>query len=274
MSHPRHLLESYEIYPKKKLGQNFLYDPNSLRKIVDIARVETSDTILEIGPGTGSLTRTLADHAQQVISIEVDTRLMQLLEDECAAYDNIHIHWGDVLKTDIGELVGDAPYKVVANLPYYITTAILQYLLEQPNKPQSLTVMMQKEVAERIVAKPGNMSMLAVSVQFYGTPKIEMILKPQVFYPRPNIDSAVLQLQVEPQPTVNTPDEKTFFKIVKAGFRLKRKQIKNSIGNALGMANEEAAALLTQAGIDPKRRAETLSLQEWATLAHTYAKAD
>lgn len=272
MSNPRQLLEAYDLFPKKKLGQNFLFDPNSLRKIIDIAQLEDTDTVLEIGPGTGSLTQQLAQHAERVISVEIDERLKPLLEDQLVDYPNVEIHWGDILRTDIQELVGERPYKVVANLPYYITSAILQYLLEQPHPPQSLTVMMQKEVAERVIAQPGDMSLLAVSVQYYGDPSIEMILKPQVFYPRPNIDSAVLHMAVLDSPKLDVPDTATFFEVVKAGFRLKRKQIKNSIANATGLSSDVVVDMLHEAGIDPMRRAETLSLEEWATLSRVYAK--
>jgi 16S rRNA (adenine1518-N6/adenine1519-N6)-dimethyltransferase len=271
MSNPRHILEEFEIFPKKSLGQNFLHDPNTLRKIVDIAQVGPHDTILEIGPGTGALTAVLAEHAKEVHSVEVDGRLMPILEEELEPYDNVHLYFMDFLDADIEALVGEQSYKVVANLPYYITSAILRKVLEEPHKPESLTVMVQKQVAERIVAKPDDMSILTVSVQYYGQPKIAMTLKPSVFWPRPDVDSSVVHMQVYPQTPLDVPDEGTYFEVVRAGFGQKRKQLKNSLASNLGLSPEDTAAVLAGGGIDGMRRAETLTLEEWAALARSYA---
>lgn len=271
MTSPRQLLDSYGLSPKKALGQNFLFDPNSLQKIAAIAEVGPEDTVLEIGTGTGTLTRVLADHAKMVHTVEVDDRLVPILREQLAPYPNIKLHWQDILELDLGKLFGDQPFKVVANLPYYITSAILRKLLEGQPKPTTLTVMMQKQVAERLVAKPNDMSILAVSVQFYGDPKTRMTLKPTVFYPRPDVDSAVVHMVVNPQLRYEVPSEVLFFEVVRAGFGQKRKQLKNSLASGLHLTDEVASDVLQQAGIDGQRRAETLTLEEWAALSRAYS---
>jgi 16S rRNA (adenine1518-N6/adenine1519-N6)-dimethyltransferase len=271
MTNPRLLLDHYGLTPKKSLGQNFLHDPNTLAKIVEVAGLEAEDTVLEIGAGTGALTRLLAERTAQVVAVEVDERLQTLLRHELGGYDNVRLHWGDILDADLGRLMGEKPYKVVANLPYYITSAILRKLLESQPKPLTLTVMVQKQVAERLVAKPDEMSLLAVSVQFYGVPKIVHTLKPSVFYPRPDVDSAVIHLGVSPQPQVAVPSEKLFFEVVRAGFGQKRKQLKNALTAGLSLHADQAARLLQEANIDPQRRAETLTLAEWGELTRLYA---
>jgi len=271
MTNPRLLLDHYGLTPKKSLGQNFLHDPNTLAKIIEVAGLEAEDTVLEIGAGTGALTRLLAERTAQVVAIEVDERLQTLLRHELGVYNNVRLHWGDILDADLGRLMGTEPYKVVANLPYYITSAILRKLLESQPKPLTLTVMVQKQVAERLVAKPDEMSLLAVSVQFYGMPKIVHTLKPSVFYPRPDVDSAVIHLEVSPQPQVAVPSEKLFFEVVRAGFGQKRKQLKNALTAGLSLPADQATRLLQEANIDPQRRAETLTLAEWGALTRLYA---
>lgn len=272
MSNPRQLLESYDLHPKKSLGQNFLFDPNALQKIASLAELDTEDIVLEVGTGTGSLTKVLAEQAKLVHTFEVDERLQELLYDEFADYPKVVIHWQDILEADLESLVGDQPYKVVANLPYYITSAILRKLLETSHKPTSLTVMMQKQVAERLTAHPPDMSVLTVSVQFYADPKIKMTLKPNVFFPRPDVDSAVVHLKVYPQALVDVPSEALFFEVVRAGFGQKRKQLKNALGSNLGLSADVISQLLAQAQMDGQRRAETLTLAEWANLAQAYAQ--
>lgn len=270
MTNPRQLLEAHDLQPKKSLGQNFLHDPNTLQKIVDSADIQKTDTVLEIGPGTGSMTHLLVEKAAHVIAIEVDERLQPVLEQQFAAYKNVEFHWVDILEADIADLVGDRPYKVVANLPYYITSAILRKLLEGTPRPQSITATVQKEVAERVVAQPGEMSLLSVSVQFYGRPQIAARIKSTVFWPKPDVDSAVLHIDVYGKPPVDMPDEETFFKVVRAGFSQKRKQLKNSLAGGLALSNEGVMELMKLAGVDATRRAETLSLEEWAALSRAY----
>jgi 16S rRNA (adenine1518-N6/adenine1519-N6)-dimethyltransferase len=273
MRNPKALLERYGFSPKKSLGQNFLHDPNALEKIVSIAELMPHDTVVEIGPGTGALTACLAEAARQVISIELDDRLRPILESELAPYENVLLVYEDILKVDVVRLVGARDYVVVANVPYYITSAILRHLLENPRRPRRLVLTMQTEVAERVVAPPGDLSLLAVSVQFFGKPTIAMRLNPAVFWPRPDVDSAVLRIDTYDTPPVDVPSPDAFFQVVRAGFSQKRKQIKNALGGGLHLKPSDAEALLIHAGIDPKRRAETLLLDEWAALTRACAAA-
>lgn len=268
---PKSLLDQYEIQPKKSLGQNFLHDPGALEKIVALAELQPEDTVLEIGPGTGALTRFLARAARKVIAVEVDDRLKPILDSELSQYPNVWVIYQDILTVDVAGLLRPNPYVVVANLPYYITSAILRHLLESSYRPRRLVLTVQQEVAERLVARPDNMSLLSVSVQFYGAARIVNKLKPAAFWPRPDVDSAVVRIDVYDQPPVAVPDEQTFFRVVRAGFSQKRKQLKNALGGGLGLPHQQAAELLEQAGIDPRRRAETLSLEEWAGLSRVIA---
>ncbi len=270
MTNPRQLLDAYAVQPKKSLGQNFLFDPNTLQKIVDCAHLQKSDRVLEIGPGTGSMTALLAQQAAEVIAVEVDERLKPILTESFATFPNVKFYWGDILETDLAQLMGEQPYKVVANLPYYMTSAILRKLLETPPKPQTITVTVQKEVAERVIAQPDDMSLLSVSVQFYGKVQLTAKIKSTVFWPKPDVDSAVLHIEVYDSPPVDVPDEETFFKLVRAGFSQKRKQLKNSLASGLRLSNEAVAAFLESSHINGTRRAETLSLEEWAALTRAY----
>lgn len=266
MSNPRSLLEYYKLVPKKGLGQNFLHDPNALEKIVSLAELMPEDTVVEIGPGTGALTTRLAEAARHVVSIEIDERLRPILERELAPYKNVLLVFEDILQVDVAKLVGTKPFVVVANVPYYITSAILRHLLDSRHRPRRLVLTIQTEVAERIIAQPDDMSLLAVSVQFYGKPQIVARLNPAVFWPRPEVDSAVLRIDTYTKPPVDVPDEDVFFQVVRAGFSQKRKQIKNAISGGLRLKASEAESLLLSANLDPKRRAETLTLEEWAAL--------
>jgi 16S rRNA (adenine1518-N6/adenine1519-N6)-dimethyltransferase len=268
---PKYLLDSFDIDPKKSLGQNFLHDPNAQEKIIETAELMPEDTVLEIGPGTGALTVCLAQSAARVIAVEIDDRLIPVLEQQLRDFSNVALIQADILETDVQELVDDSDYVVVANLPYYITSAILRHLLEVEHKPQRLVLTVQQEVAERMIAKPGDMSVLAVSVQFYGQPRIVTRLNPAAFWPRPDVASAVVRIDVYDSPIVDVPSEELFFNVVRAGFGQKRKQLKNSLGSGLGISHPEAASLLEEAGIDPTRRAETLSLEEWAAIVRVVA---
>jgi 16S rRNA (adenine1518-N6/adenine1519-N6)-dimethyltransferase len=267
---PKALLDSFHIQPKKSLGQNFLHDPNMLDKIISLAELTTDDQVLEIGPGTGLLTERLAQVAGRVTSVEIDERMQPLLEAIVATHPNLNILYDDILKVDVSRLFPEQPFVVVANLPYYITSAILRHLLEIPNRPRRLIITVQMEVAERLIAKPDDMSILSVSVQFYGKPQIVAKLNPSVFWPRPDVESAVVRIDTYPQPPVAVTNEQTFFRVVRAGFGQKRKQIKNSLGAGLHLSSEAAGAILDVAGIDPRRRAETFTLEEWAALTRAY----
>jgi 16S rRNA (adenine1518-N6/adenine1519-N6)-dimethyltransferase len=268
---PRALLERFDIAPKKSLGQNFLHDPNALEKIVTTAGVMPDDTVLEIGPGTGALTEHLARAAKRVVAVELDERLAPILQERLADYPNVQIVFQDILVTDVPALVGDEPYIVVANVPYYITSAIMRHLLETPHRPQRIVLTVQLEVAERMVAKPGEMGLLSVSAQYYGKAKIATRLKPGVFWPRPDVDSAVVRLDLYDKPALDVPDDETFFRVARAGFSQKRKQLKNALGDGLQLSSEATLALMAAANVDPRRRAETLTLDEWAALARAYA---
>lgn len=252
--------------PRKGLGQHFLIDESVLDKIVGAAELEPADTVLEIGPGLGVLTRALAERAGRVVAIELDEKMVSILRDQLGDCENLEIVQGDILEIDPGRLIS-GPYKVVANLPYYITSAVTRHLLETEHKPALLVLMMQLEVAQRILAQPGDMSTLAVSVQFYGTPQLVTRVPAGAFWPPPEVDSAVLRIDVYEKPPVQVEDVDWFFKVVRAGFGQKRKQLKNALAGGLHPTKDQVLAALERAGIDPRRRAETLSIEEWAELA-------
>ena len=269
------LLRTYDLHPKKSLGQNFLSDPAILGRIVAAADLTPDDTVIEVGPGLGHLTRLLAERAGRVLAVELDGRLIPILRERLADLPNVEIIHGDILQFSIPNsqfpnLPISQSTKIVGNLPYYLTSAILRHFLEKEPRPCLMVVTVQREVAERIVAGPGAMSLLAVSVQFYSRPRIVARIKAGAFYPRPQVDSAVVRLDVAARPTVALPegvDEAAFFRLVRAGFSQKRKTLRNALSAGLGIEPARAAEMLTRAGIDPRRRAETLSLAEWARLS-------
>jgi 16S rRNA (adenine1518-N6/adenine1519-N6)-dimethyltransferase len=262
--HPKQLLAHYQIEPKKSLGQNFLFDENVLARIVDVAALKPFETVLEIGPGLGSLTRLLAQTAVSVTAVELDQRFIPILQTELAFFDNVRLIHGDILEQNLDGLF-DQPYKVVANVPYYITGAILRHLLSAKQKPTCVVMTVQKEVAERVTAVPPKMSLLAVSTQLYGHAELVTTLKAGAFWPRPDVDSAVLRLTLYPEPLLPFVEEKKFFALVRAGFSQKRKQLKNNL-RQLGYTPIQVTALLEAAQVDGARRAETLTLAEWLTI--------
>lgn len=264
-------IPSSDFTPKKSLGQNFLRDPQLLEKIVALAELPADSTVLEIGAGTGALTRALARQAGRVLAVELDDRLIPPLRQMFADHPHVEIIHGDILTLDLSERLRDTPYAVVANLPYYITSAVLRHIFEHLPRPQRVVVTVQREVAERLIAGPGDMSLLAVSVQFYGQPRIVLRLSAGAFWPPPDVDSAVVRIDVYERPPVDVPDEALFFRVVRAGFSQKRKQLRNALSAGLGLSKAATEALLQAAGIDPRRRAETLSLDEWAALARAVA---
>ena len=271
---PKALLDSYDILPKKSLGQNFMHDPKALEKIVAFAELQPSDTVIEVGAGTGALTNQLSKAAAQVFSIELDQRLQPILEERFDDSRNVYLVFADVLKTDVVTLVGNDDYSVVANVPYYISSAILWHFLEAKRPPKRMIMTMQLEVAERIIGKPGAMNLLSIAVQFYGIPHIVSKFGPAVFWPRPNIQSAVMRIDTHESRPVEVPSTKAFFRVVRAGFSLKRKQLKNSLASGLRIKAAAASSLINAADIDPQRRAETLSLEEWACLARAVVSAE
>ena len=279
------LIRRFDLDPKKSLGQNFLVDESHLARIAAAADLIGDDTVLEIGPGLGVLTRHLSSQAGRVVAVELDDRLIPVLKELFADQPHVSFVHADILKVNPATLLADGgrqttdndsptqypipntQYKVVANLPYYITSAVLRHLLESPQPPTLAVVMVQREVAQRIVARPGDMSLLAVGIQFYAEAKIVQKVPAGAFHPRPKVDSAVLRLDVRPQPIVLDVEPVWYFEVVRAGFGQKRKQLRNSVAAGLGMSKEATEAGLISAGIDPQRRAETLSLAEWGSLA-------
>ncbi len=267
------LLRQFNIRPKKSLGQNFLVDEHALIHIVQAAEITEADVVLEIGPGLGSLTRHLADAARHVIAVEIDRTLIPPLRSVLSARSNVSIVEGDILQLDPAELLSHyltdklSRYQVVANIPYYITSPIIRHLLEAPIKPRSVVLTIQLEVAQRLIAQPNDMNLLAVGVQFYGVPRIVQRIPAGAFYPVPDVDSAVVRIDLPDQPRVNVKDVDMFFKVAKAGFGQKRKQLHNSLAAGLPLTHEQIMQALNDAGIDPKRRAETLTLEEWGKLS-------
>lgn len=262
----RSLLQRHNLRPRKGLGQNFLIDHNALRKIVESAEIHPSDAVLEIGAGLGSLTRMLAFNAASVKAVEIDQHLIAPLHEVVDRFANVAVVQGDILEIDPAQLMGAAGYIVVANIPYYITSAIMRHLLESTTPPSRLVLTVQKEVAERICAQPGYLSLLALSVQVYGDPKISAILPARAFYPAPNVDSATLRVDLHAQPFFNPQQRRAFFTLIHMGFAQKRKTLRNTLAAGLHVSGERAAQLLLSAGIDPQRRAQELSLVEWKTL--------
>ena len=262
------MLKKHHLDPKKGLGQNFLVEHDALKKIVSSAGITSQDSVLEIGAGLGSLTRLLAATAGEVKAVEIDQRLVPVLREVVREYPNVTVIQGDILALDPGQIVGKAGYVVVANIPYYITSAIIRHLLENPIKPSRLVLTMQREVAERICAEPGELSLLALSVQVYGTPGITGIIPAEAFHPMPKVDSATLRVDLHPQPLFNDRQRGQFFTLIRAGFSQKRKMLRNTLAAGLHMSAEVAAGYLQAAGIDPGRRAQTLDLVEWKTLVN------
>ncbi len=271
------LLRQFGLRPKQSLGQNFLVDEQALSGIVRAADITADDIVLEIGPGLGSLTRQLSTTARQVIAVEIDRTLLPPLRSTLSARSNITLIEGDILQlapTAIlpSMLESSQSYKVVANIPYYITSAILRHLLEAEIKPSLMVLTVQLEVAQRIIAQPDDMNLLAVSVQFYGKPRLVQRIPAGAFYPVPAVDSAVVRIDLFPRPPVAVQDVDLFFKVAKAGFGQKRKQLHNALKAGLGRSGEEIDRALAAAEIDPRRRAETLTIIEWGRLANQFGK--
>ena len=266
------LLKQYGLRADKRLGQNFLQDPHALEKIANAAEIHPTDTVLEIGPGLGSLTRYLAAAAQNVIAVELDNRLFPPLEAVISPYDNIQLVHGDILDVEPGEIIAQEEYLVVANIPYYITSAVIRHLLESNPKPRRIVLTIQKEVAQRICAKPNDMSLLALSVQVYGKPRIATHIPAGAFFPSPKVDSSVLVVDIYPAPVIPTELLDTFFLLIKAGFSQKRKKLRNSLSAGIRQSPADVEKMLRAADIDPQRRAETLSLEEWGRLSERYCE--
>ncbi len=277
---PRAILHRYNLWPRKSLGQNFLVDPTAPDRIAECAGLDREATVLEVGAGVGTLTAALVARAGHVIAVETDAMLVDVLTAEMGATPNLTIVQGDILELDPAallstrEVAGTSPsqplwgvrlphYDVVANLPYYITNAVVRHLLEARVRPSHMVLTVQREVAQRMVAEPGDMSLLAVSVQFYGVPSLCLRLKRGAFYPPPKVESAVVRIDSYDDPPFPVADVERFFRVVRAGFAQRRKQLRNSLSSDLALDPQMVADALLRQDIDATRRAETLSIAEW-----------
>lgn len=268
-----HILHRFKLRADKKLGQNFLIDESVVRRIVEAAELTPEDTVLEVGPGIGTLTQGLAESGANVVAVELDKRLLPVLDVTLEGYDNVRVVNGDILQVNIMEQVQKPDFKCCANLPYYITTPIIFAILEKRLPMERLVVMVQKEVAERMASKPGSKDYgaLSVAIQYFTEPEIAFIVPPSSFIPAPSVDSAVIVCKRRSTPPVEVCDENLFFRVVKAAFSLRRKMLSNSLKN-MGIKGEQVTKWLELAGVDGKRRAETLSLEDFAALTNTFAQ--
>lgn len=267
-----YICKRFDIKMSKKLGQNFLIKRGIVDEIVHAAELTVGEPVLEVGPGIGTLTQGLAQSGADVTAIELDRRLLEVLDTTLASYDNVRIIHGDVLKLDVPTIMNHKPFKVVANLPYYITTPIIMSLLESKLPIECLVVMVQKEVALRMVAKPGtkDYGALSVAVQYYTEPDIVLDVPPKSFLPAPAVTSSVIRCVLRDKPPVDVIDEKLFFRIVKAGFAQRRKTFSNTM-KTTGLTRDRIEELLAKANIDGQRRGETFTLQEFADVANAWA---
>jgi 16S rRNA (adenine1518-N6/adenine1519-N6)-dimethyltransferase len=263
---PVALLRAHGLSPRKGLGQNFLIDDSALRQVIQAAEISPSSTVLEVGPGLGHLTRYLARCAGRVVAVELDRNLIPVLQDVLGDAPHVQVVQGDILELNLAELIEEPGYLVVANIPYNITGTLIQLLVEAKVKPARLVLTIQKEVAEAVCAGPGDLSIRALSVQVYGQPRILARIPAEAFFPAPEVDSAVLRIDLYPEPLVPAALLGDYFRLVKAGFSQRRKTLRNSLAGGLGWKPEKSVALLQAAGIDPQRRAETVSLEEWKKL--------
>lgn len=257
------ILRQYDLHLKKSLGQNFLTSEDALQAIVRASEANNTETVLEIGPGIGSLTRHLAVAAKRVVAVELDDSLIPALQEIVAPFPHVEIVHGDILKVDLPTLLGSDAYMVVANIPYYITSAVIRRCLETPVKPKKMILTIQKEVARRICQQPGDMSLLALSVQVYGNPKVLFDIPAGAFFPPPKVDSSVLAIELYENPLIHIDDLDEFFRWIKAGFSQKRKKLRNSLSAGLHTSPAAIEEIFMAADIDPQRRAETLSIAEW-----------
>lgn len=266
--HPKSILSQFGISPKKSLGQNFLYDPGLLQKITALAELTPENDVLEIGPGLGSLTRTLAKSAHRVIAVELDQRLIPILVQQLGDLENVTIREGDILDFDLSANF-ESSYKVVSNVPYYITGAILRFLYSSQPFPSLIIMTVQEEVAERLIALPGDMSLLSCAIQYYATPEICFTIKAGAFWPKPDVNSAVIRLRTHHKPFLEGSDEELFFSLIQAGFGHKRKQLRKNL-SGLGYTKEKLDEIFLRIGIQGTQRAEELDISDWVKLVKEF----
>jgi len=264
------LLKTFGVVPKKDLGQNFIVRRTALDQVIAAASLEDQDLILEIGAGLGALTLELARQSREVFAVEYDARLIPILHKILEGLSNVSIIHGDILQLDLTEILGQRRYKIVANIPYQITSLLIRRLMESQSPAQRVVLTIQREVAERIVAKPGDLSLLALSVQVFGQPKIHSYIPAAAFYPQPKVDSSVLTIDMFAQPQIDADEIDQFFRIVKAGFSQKRKQLRNALSGGLRVSSQVAEEIMHGANLSPSRRAQELDLSEWQRLFESF----
>lgn len=265
------ILSRHHLWAQKRMGQNFLVNNQVLATIIETARLSKKDYIIEVGSGVGTLTKRLCQKARWVLGVEIDQKMIKILKETCGSYLNLKIVQKNILGLEIEKVIGqNQDYKVVANLPYYITQPVLRYFLENRLRPELMVLMVQKEVAEKITAKPGKMSLLSVAVQFYADPFFIEEVQADSFFPKPKVNSAIIKIaNIKPKFPIDT---KLFFQIAKAGFSAKRKQLKNALAGGLHLPEVKILKIFKKAKINFQRRAQELSLGEWHELYQTYTK--
>lgn len=269
----KELLNRLGLSPQKGLGQNFLIDQRPVNTIIEAADIKPTDTIIEIGPGLGIVTKQILQTAGKVIAVELDQKLAISLEQEMQNPSFTVIH-GDAREVDVNAISSNMQYKLVANLPYYAASPILRHFLESSNHPTQVVAMLQREVAQNIVAKPGNMSLMSIGIQLYGKPTIVTYVPPSAFYPKPKVTSAIVHINVYNEPLLKLDNRKDFFKIVRAGFSAPRKQLHNSLSHGMQISQKQAMLMIEKAYIAPTRRPATLTLDEWGSLYDVTRKED
>jgi 16S rRNA (adenine1518-N6/adenine1519-N6)-dimethyltransferase len=261
------LLRKHNIRPVKRLGQNFLTDPKYLRQVVQAAQLSGSETVLEVGAGIGTLTLALAPQCNRLIALEFDERLLPALDEVVSGFGNVQVVVGDILEVDLHQLLSGRSYCVVANIPYNITSALFRRLIEDRHPPLWMVLTVQREVAQRIVAESGSMSLLALSVQLYGNPRIVARIPPQAFHPHPKVASAILRVELTSQPAAPPQLIEPIFRLARAGFSQRRKKLRNALAGGLHTSPAKVLDWITSAGLHPNARAQELGVEEWACLA-------
>jgi 16S rRNA (adenine1518-N6/adenine1519-N6)-dimethyltransferase len=270
----RRLLRDAGLRPRKSLGQNFLISEGALERVAAAAGIERDDVVLEIGAGVGSLTRHLAARARRVVAVEIDPAFLPILKSILAAFPNVAVVPGDILALPLEKIMGRTDsegYKVAANIPYYITSAVIRRLVESAVRPRRIVLTVQKEVADRICAAPGRMNLLALSVQYYGTPTVVGKIPADSFYPVPDVDSAIVRMDLDGAPDRDPDSANRLFRIARAGFSQKRKMLRNTLPAGLGVGADRIDRVLGAAGVDSRRRPETVTVDEWIRVAEAFA---